>query len=133
MSDLLIPEPVVEACRQLANLRTELYLDKEVQNAQTQIARLELLMRDARTALTKVEAPFIEKMKPIEEYIVSHALEIGQSFEHDEVKVKVTAGYETTSLLKKDLDTMKHLDGDLYEKIKTYLTVKSIEPRVSIG
>jgi CHAT domain-containing protein len=133
MNELLLPTPLLEACRRLSELRMEMAADADVRRARTRLQTQHHLYIDAQNEVERQEAVYQAKIKEVEEYIKSHSLEVGSSFESGGIKVKYTKGYETVSIPKAKLEEIEQNDPDLWRRIWPYLKRSTRNPRVDVG
>jgi hypothetical protein len=130
--EIRVPEPVIEACRQLYELRLAIAADADVRRARRRVQDTHRLYQDATNDLERLENEYQPKIEEIEEYISSHTLEVGRSFDSSGVKVKFVKGHERVSYSKKAIDQYIKDDPSFEDLISFAREVKTIKPRVTI-
>jgi len=130
--EVRIPEPVIEACRQLYELRLAISADADVRRARRRVQDTHRLYQDAVNDLDRLESEYQPKIEEIENYLKPHALEIGRSFENSGVKVKFVKGHERRSISAKDITDIEKNNPDLWSRLKDCVKTTVIGPRVTI-
>ncbi len=130
--EIRIPEPVIEACRQLYELRLAIAADADVRRARRRVQDTHRLYQDATNELERLETSYQPKIQEIENYLTPHALEIGQTFESSGVKVKFVKGHVRRSMSSKMIDEIELNQSDLWDQLKTLIKISEIKPRVTV-
>ncbi len=131
-AEILVPAPVQEACRQLTELRLTIASDADVRRARRRVQDTHRLYQDATNDLERLEGGYQPKIEEIEEYISSHTLEIGSSFESSGVKVKFVKGHVRRSISSKMINEIELNQPDLWDTLKTLIKISEVKPRVTV-
>jgi hypothetical protein len=131
-NEVKVPEPVVEACRQLYELRLAIAADADVRRARRRVQDSHRLYQDAVNDLDRLESGYQPKIDEIENYLKPHALEVGRTFESGGIKVKFVKRHERRSISAKAITDIEENRPDLWSEVKSWVKITDIEPRVTI-
>lgn len=127
-----IPESVKQALGRYWEIAQDRDSDPAVRLAQSRLSDLEKEVELAKKDLQKIKARFRAPLQELEEYIFSHTLELGGSFQWGGVQVIYRSGYERVTWSNKEMTALCMANPALLQLLQPARKVTEVAPLVKI-